>query len=232
MKKRIISAIAITAILTVAVTIGALAATGAIQITATLDPGITIKFDGETKALTDANGAAVYPILYNGTTYVPVRAVAGLFSTPVDWDGNTRSVLLGKGAVKETKLSDLTASSKSGSQDRYIRDVLKDRFGNVYRDCVNLNTQSHEIYVEYFLDKQYSKLTLIIVPEENFSDSKETVISIDGDSKNLWTSGKLDYKSRPETIEIDVTGQEYIRFSATMAWDNNCYIILGNATLS
>ncbi len=41
---------------------GAAAADTLQAITAYLDPGITITFDGEAKTLTDAKGARVYPI--------------------------------------------------------------------------------------------------------------------------------------------------------------------------
>ena len=43
----------------------------------------------------DANGTVVYPISYNGTTYVPLRAVSNMMGLPVDWNGDTRTVYLG-----------------------------------------------------------------------------------------------------------------------------------------
>ena len=75
---------------------GAAAADTLQAITAYLDPGITITFDGEAKTLTDAKGARVYPITYNGSTYLPVRAVADLAGLEVNWDQATKTVHLGK----------------------------------------------------------------------------------------------------------------------------------------
>lgn len=68
------------------------------KITATLDQGITIKYDGEVVIPKDANGNRVYPIMYNGTTYLPIRAVGNMMDIGVDWDGTTRTVLLGNPA--------------------------------------------------------------------------------------------------------------------------------------
>ena len=65
------------------------------QIVAYMNPGITIKYDGEVVIPTDANGVRVYPVMYNGTTYVPVRAISGLLGLEVDWDQANQTVLLG-----------------------------------------------------------------------------------------------------------------------------------------
>ena len=47
----------------------------------------TIRYNGETQTLFDANKNRVYPITYNGTTYLPVRAVsvpcAGWMARPI-----------------------------------------------------------------------------------------------------------------------------------------------------
>lgn len=45
----------------------------------------------------DNNGVKVpESLLYNGTTYVPVRMVANLLDQPVHWDGTTKSVWIGQ----------------------------------------------------------------------------------------------------------------------------------------
>ena len=44
--------------------------------------------------LKDANGYTVEPFIYNGTTYLPVRAVANLAGMQVTWDNSTKSVYL------------------------------------------------------------------------------------------------------------------------------------------
>ena len=56
--------------------------------------GITIKLNGETIDPKDVNGNPVDPVIYDGTTYLPVRAIASALGLEVEWDGNTKTVYL------------------------------------------------------------------------------------------------------------------------------------------
>lgn len=56
---------------------------------------IRIAIDGAVITPTDAAGAAVEPFIYDGTTYLPVRAVASALGVAVGWDEATSSVYLG-----------------------------------------------------------------------------------------------------------------------------------------
>lgn len=55
---------------------------------------IKISVDGTVILPTDASGAYVEPFAVNGTTYLPVRAVANAVGYDVDWDQSTKTVLL------------------------------------------------------------------------------------------------------------------------------------------
>lgn len=56
---------------------------------------IKIFVDGEKVDPKDANGNAVQPFIYNGTTYLPVRAVGNAIGKDVAWDGVEKVVYLG-----------------------------------------------------------------------------------------------------------------------------------------
>ncbi len=95
-RKKLISSLVLTLVLLCGIAIGA-GASGALQeIKAYLDPTITIKMEGEAQTFLDAKGNRVYPITYQGSTYLPVRAVAGLAGFEVNWDQATRTVDLGE----------------------------------------------------------------------------------------------------------------------------------------
>ena len=55
---------------------------------------IKVTLDGKQVNLVDANGNAVEPFAINGTTYLPVRAVAGALGLEVGWDQATTTVIL------------------------------------------------------------------------------------------------------------------------------------------
>lgn len=42
----------------------------------------------------DPNGNVVEPFVYNGTTYVPLRAISEAFGYDVSWDNNTKSIYI------------------------------------------------------------------------------------------------------------------------------------------
>ncbi len=64
------------------------------EIVAYLNYSIGIVVDGETKELHDAEGNRVYPISYNGTTYIPVRGVGTILGADVSWDSENGNVII------------------------------------------------------------------------------------------------------------------------------------------
>lgn len=65
------------------------------KVSAILNGEITIIYDKEVQTFKDENGNKVLPISYNGTTYLPVRAVASMLDLDVDYDGTTKTITLG-----------------------------------------------------------------------------------------------------------------------------------------
>lgn len=96
------------------------------EIVAYLNPSINIVVDGETKVLEDAKGDRVYPISYNGTTYVPIRGVSTLVGVDVDWDGATNSVILKTDKYKETR-ANLLKDINNVSHNSFVMTNIKDR---------------------------------------------------------------------------------------------------------
>ena len=64
------------------------------QLNATYN-NIKIKLYGDIITPKDANGNVVEPFIVDGTTYLPVRAIAEALGLTVNWDSSTQTVLLG-----------------------------------------------------------------------------------------------------------------------------------------
>lgn len=54
--------------------------------------GVNVEFNSEAIDMKDANGKAVEAFIYNGTTYVPIRAVSNAFGADIGYDRNTQTI--------------------------------------------------------------------------------------------------------------------------------------------
>ena len=88
---------------------GSVYATGLIQpIPADLRADISVELNGAILQLKDAGGNPVYPISYNGTTYLPVRSVAENLNLDVQWIGDTKTVKLTQKAAPTSNVVNKT----------------------------------------------------------------------------------------------------------------------------
>ena len=62
--------------------------------------GVNLYVDDVKFTPRDANGKEVEVLLYNGTTYLPVRAIGEAYGKAIAWDGSTKSAYIGDHAAK------------------------------------------------------------------------------------------------------------------------------------
>ena len=60
--------------------------------TITVTSGVNVEFNNGAIDMTDANGKPVEAFIYNGTTYVPIRAVSNAFGADIGYDRNTQTI--------------------------------------------------------------------------------------------------------------------------------------------
>ena len=65
------------------------------RITVVLSPDVTVVVDGVRQSFADAQGNTVYPLIYNGSIYLPLRSIGNLMGKSVSWDSGTRTAILG-----------------------------------------------------------------------------------------------------------------------------------------
>lgn len=96
--------IALALVLTIGLSAGVYADSLAKKISAYQNAGIKVKVDGTTLDLSDSTGS-LDPIVYNGHSYVPAKAIAEALGGVVTWDAATTSVVITTGIpVKDEKL--------------------------------------------------------------------------------------------------------------------------------
>ncbi len=111
------------AILTI--TLSSIAYAAVIPTEVVLNQNLTITYNGEVQRFKNVKGDVVYPISYQGTTYLPIRSISCLFETEIEWDGNTNSIHLGKGAL-DTIAAESISKFVAGTNQNIIVDLNQD----------------------------------------------------------------------------------------------------------
>ncbi len=217
MKKRILSIICLMAIMVSCFAAGVYGANNIEEIKAYLNYGITIKFDGQTQNMYNANGKQVFPISYEGTTYVPIRAVSGILGVDVDWDGATNTVLLGKTGTAKNFI-EMKPYEKEGSYNHYTADKGK-------REVIAGKEYSEYIYVcgegYYNLEGKYNVLKF-----DAYTPYNDLTLSFYGDNDELISSIVIKEKELPKTYKINVTNVTQLKIK-----NNNSLGYMFNATI-
>lgn len=84
-------------------------------VNAQLRPDFTIMLDGVRRSFTNSDGTYVYPLLYNGSVYLPLRAIGELMGKNVDWNGYTSTITLSGGGNTGSGGSTVTDADSFGT---------------------------------------------------------------------------------------------------------------------
>ncbi len=184
---------------------------------------IKIMIDGAEYVPTDSDGNVVEPFIYNGTTYLPVRAVANAFGKDVKWDGENATVYLGKESRMEpdNRLDKIQYLSyweeDSSSKMEIINGKITDYNNNIYTNglCFSEYGSGNGIKVEYPINGQYDKFTGTIVLPQNIQTTtwnekdcrtEETTVIISDENDNELFKANGITASMPFKFDINVEG--------------------------
>lgn len=121
---------------------------------------IKLVVDGVPVTPKDASGKAVEPFVYEGTTYLPVRAVGEALGKDVKWDGETKTVYVGEIPGKINYLVDVCPPYEKRNYKEYHS--AKAEFfkmgGKEYSNGFRLERGG---YALINLDGKYSNLTFM-----------------------------------------------------------------------
>ncbi len=175
-----------------------------------LTHGVKIVIDGEKLTPTDVNGNIVEPIIYNGTTYLPVRAVATAIGKAVYWDGPNYTVYLGdmNGRLQHptVELEDMV----SINEKVYVTEKLKDNYGNRYSRAIS-NEYSSYYKHEYLLNMKYSSFKGTLYIPEGTNNDDVGYLQIIADGNTIYTSPEMNRSSAPVEINVNVTGYNDVK---------------------
>jgi hypothetical protein len=215
-KVRKIFVVSIVVALVLGTAVGAFAANNLQSITAYLNSGIKIVYNGNVQELKDNNDNKVVPITYNGTTYVPLRAISNILGEDVNWDSSSNSVILGtyeKQPVSLVSLSN-TGGTKYSTIIKSTADLnIPGDFGTtqytsgIYWNIWNGSMSTGEERQIIFDVPGYSSLTF-----SAWSDIACSVLVYDVDYKVVDTFALTENAITSRTI--DITGINKISIGA------------------
>lgn len=148
--------------------------------------GIKLVVNGAPVTPKDANGSTVEPFIYNGTTYLPVRAVGNALGQDVSWNGNTKTVYIGMNE------SDTASKKLKPYQTSMFMEVMEDHGRNV--TMVEKN-YSQGLYVTWYsgdalynLDGLYKSVEMDIGHIDGEDTSSGTVkFYVDGELVDTYS---------------------------------------------
>ncbi|NMI04563.1 hypothetical protein HF638_11275 [Paenibacillus sp. SZ31] len=211
MKKKVVLGLMVGT-LALGIGTGALAATGLEPIKAYLNSKITLKMNGAKVTAKDANGKTVLPITYNGTTYLPVRAVGSLLGTEITYDSATSSVLIGgNNGSSPSETDKLTLSSLGtsvlGTSAWHTKDPAETTYkGKDYKD-VYLHTDSVKQGNDFQImtGKTYSSLHLELAALQGNQE-----IQVINQDNTVLKKLSLAPGSGLVSLDVDVSGTEAV----------------------
>ena len=168
--------------------------------------GIRIVVDGKKLNPTDVNGNKVEPIIYNGTTYLPVRAVANAFGKAVYWDEPNYTVYLGNGEplpyptayIEDVdNIGDFCYEAESNE--------LTDNYGNSYSSAIKMGGLWKRTF-QTLLNRKYSKFKCTLYVPKGCSENTTEKITIKVDGKTIYSSPEISKISSPIEVDLDIRG--------------------------
>lgn len=190
--------------------LGAGAAPALQSITAHLNWSIKFNIEGASWSPKDENGNKLAPIIYNNSTYLPVRAVSEALGTSVNWDQKSQTIHLGE-STSEVSITSLEKELHSRvfqtSDKKYTVQNGKDYgSGFVLKDLNSVDTS-----LDLVPNGKYQTLNLTFV---NLDDKKDIYIQVKS-GEDVLEDLTLSPGQPLGNVDLNVGGQKTITISAT-----------------
>ena len=168
---------------------------------------IKICVDGVEMTPRDTAGKEVEPFIYNGTTYLPVRAVGEAVGKEVSYDGSTNTVYLGKSGQVKYLGQQVKAYQRSNANEETVT-----MGGNKYTNGLSFYYFDANAY--YNLNGLYSSISGVYGMQDGTDKNYEGVLNFYGDGR-LLKSINVKGGQLPKNFAIDVSGVAQLKIESS-----------------
>lgn len=169
----------------------------------------------------DSAGNKIEPFIYNGTTYLPVRAVGEALGQRVNWDGKTQTVFVGDRPGEVKYLTEVNPPYAWTHKVYYLNSPDKiEMGGKAYNTGITFNYSSHALIN---LNSKYSELSFDLgtIKYRYFTTSKFDVY-LDGE---FYKTLEVSAEDLPEKVVIPVKGVNQVKFVSDNNYDYHEFAI-------
>ncbi len=200
--------------------------------------GLKLYVDGKLVKPTDVEGNVVEPFIYDGTTYLPLRALSNALTNnqkEVKFDSATSTIYIGEAPVAaQTDIKELKTYNDYDSAVRVGADA---KFNLLDKEFAPFNKMLPNYDFVYILDSNYSALhAKMVVPYTTLGSTEEGGVTFyNVDKKGVET---LIYETKatagddPIDVKVDLRGVNILKIKTRNSLNNYGYAILYDVTLA
>lgn len=181
--------------------------TGATKVFAYIRPDFTVQLNDSVQIFKNAKGIRVFPLVYGGNTYLPLRSISAIMKEDIEWDSYSKTIYIGKtlsnpNKSKVRKDSSLIESVESVSQYNYVKP--KEKIDVVSIDLRPDVTIMYDFQIQNFMDAKGTKMHPIMykgstyLPISAISALMKEKVEWDEDTKTI----KIGNEEKNEQEEV------------------------------
>lgn len=192
--------------------------------------GIKVYVDDKLVEPKDAAGNPVEIFVYNGTTYLPIRAIGNALGLPVQYESSTQSAYVGKHASDTPSAWLADMDYFSGSYAMTTKTTDKDNTGATHAHCIGYGFDR-----TYLINGQYSAISGVLYQtydKRSKTADNDACFEIYGDGKLLYSySFEKTTNFKPVDFNVDLTGVLELRVKFTDTYLYGSMFALGDVGL-